>query len=107
MLYELRIYHMHEGRMPAIHRRFADVTLDLFAKHNMKVVDFWEDAEGGHRLYYVMEHPDMAARTKNFDAFASDPEWQKAKAASEADGPIVEKVEAFFMTRVPYSPAAK
>lgn len=105
MVYELRIYYIHEGRMDAIHRRFSEHTLDLFAKHGMKVVDFWEDLTT-NTIYYTMEHPDKESRDKNFAAFVEDPEWIKVKSESEADGPIVEKVESFLMRRVPYSPLA-
>lgn len=105
MLYELRIYHIYPGRMDAIHKRFSNHTLNLFKKHGMKTVDFWEDAEGNNKIYYILEHKDMESRTRNFEAFINDPEWIEVKRLSELDGPIVEKVESFFMKRVPYSPA--
>ena len=49
MLYELRVYHMHPGRLPAIHKRFSEVTLDLFKDHGIHVCDFYTDAEGRTR----------------------------------------------------------
>jgi hypothetical protein len=93
---------MHPGRLPAIHKRFSEVTLDLFKKHGIKVTDFFEDADGNETIYYVCEFADRAARDAAFGAFGADPDWQAAYEASHADGPIVEKVESFFMTRVPY-----
>jgi hypothetical protein len=102
MLYELRVYHMHPGRLPAIHERFRDVTLGLFKKHGIKVCDFFEDAGGNETIYYICEFADKAARDAAFAAFGADIEWQAAYEASHADGPIVEKVESHFMTRVPY-----
>ncbi|WP_223192250.1 NIPSNAP family protein [Paenibacillus sedimenti] len=33
MLYELRIYHIHPGKMQEIQARFRDRTLQIFAKH--------------------------------------------------------------------------
>ncbi|MDK2801070.1 MAG: hypothetical protein PWP27_2117 [Clostridiales bacterium] len=104
MIYELRVYYIYPGKMDAIHKRFSDVTLELFKKHSMKTIDFWEDAEEKNKIYYILEHKDMESRNQNFEAFKNDPEWIKAKSLSEADGPIVEKVESFFMKRVPYSP---
>ena len=103
MIYELRVYHIHPGRMDAIHQRFADHTIDLFKKHGMGVVDFWEDLTE-NTIYYTMEHPDKESRDKNFDAFINDPEWIDVKTKSELDGPIVVKVESYLMKRVPYSP---
>lgn len=40
MLYELRIYHIHPGKMQAINDRFSNHTLRIFAKHGIKVIDF-------------------------------------------------------------------
>lgn len=79
MIYELRIYHMFPDKMLAIHKRFAEATLALFERHQMRVMDFWE-------------------------AFRDDPDWQRVKSESEFDGPIVRHVEEIFMTRVPYWP---
>lgn len=105
MIYELRVYYINPGKMSAIHKRFSDITIEMFKKHGMIISDFWEDAEGKSLLYYTVEHPDMETRNRNFEAFVNDPEWIEAKRLSELDGPLVEKVENFFMTRVPYSPA--
>ena len=46
----------------------------------------------------------MESRNKNFEAFKKDPEWNEVKRISELDGPIVERIEEYFMNRVPYSP---
>ncbi|MHB1654366.1 MAG: NIPSNAP family protein [Desulfitobacteriaceae bacterium] len=104
MLYELRIYHIHPGKLQDIHKRFSTITLDLFKKYRMNTVDFWVDAEGKDTIYYILEHADMAARNKSFEEFQKDPVWVEGKRLSELNGPIVEKVEAIFMNRVPYSP---
>jgi len=103
MLYELRIYHMHPGRLLAIHKRFRDVTLNLFKTHGIKVCDFFEDADGAEKIYYICEFADRKQRDEAFDAFREDPQWKTALQASHDDGgPIVDKVESIFMNRVPY-----
>ena len=102
MLYELRIYHMYPGRLPNINKRFQDVTLDLFKKHNIHVCDFFQNAEGEETIYYVCAFRNRAERDAAFDSFGADPEWIAARDASQADAPIVEKVESIFMNRVPY-----
>ncbi len=103
MLYELRIYHMYPGRLPAIHKRFSSVTLDLFKKHGIKVCDFFTNAGDEETIYYICEFADRQQRDRAFDAFRADPAWQAAFDASHADGgPIVERVESIFMQRVPY-----
>lgn len=105
MLYELRIYHIYKDRMEAIHERFSEHTLELFKKHGMRTVDFWEDADGKNKIYYILEHQDRVSRDINFTHFMNDPDWIEVKGLSELDGPIVEKIDNFFMERVPYSPA--
>lgn len=103
MIYELRTYDIHPGKMKAIHDRFTNHTLHIFAKRGMKVVDFWEDTDpSNNRIYYVMEFKDKETRDQCFEQFGKDPEWLKVKAESEKDGPIVAKVESIFMQRVPY-----
>ncbi|WP_282937518.1 NIPSNAP family protein [Paenibacillus sp. RC67] len=105
LLYELRIYHMHSGRMQAINDRFANFTLRIFAKHGMQVIEFWKDLDDEHnRLYYVMEYADMDERNRKWEAFRNDPEWQQVKQESEKDAPIVEKIESIYMKRAPYFP---
>lgn len=89
--------------MEAIHKRFSGITLSLFEKHGIQVVDFWEDHEN-NKLYYIVQAPNHEARDRQWASFGQDPLWKEAKADSEKDGPIVEKVESVFMTRVPYWP---
>ncbi|PZE19684.1 NIPSNAP family protein [Paenibacillus xerothermodurans] len=103
MLHELRIYHIHPGKMQAINERFSKHTLGIFAKHGMRVTEFWQDVDPEHnRLYYVMEFENMETRDQKFAEFRNDPEWQKIRSESEKDGPIVDKVESVFLKRVGY-----
>jgi hypothetical protein len=99
MIYELRLYYLHPGRLEALHRRFANHTTKLFEKHGIKTVDSWDDAEGKDALYYIVEFADRQSRDQAWVSFQQDPEWQEAKRQSELDGPIVERVESIFMNR--------
>src|SRR6201984_3142850 len=47
-VYELRLYHVHEGKMDALIARFGDHTDGIFKRHNMKSIGYWvpEDAPG-------------------------------------------------------------
>ncbi len=102
MVYTLRIYTMHPGKTPDIHKRFSEHTFGLFKKHGIHVCDFFEDNDGEDRIYYVCAFKDRADREEKWGAFLADPEWKAAKAESEKDGPIVAKVENYFLSRVPY-----
>lgn len=104
MIYELRIYETCPGRMPALHQRFQNDTLRLFARHGIKPVGFWEDVIGiSNRLTYIIAWEDMAHRERAWNAFQADPEWQAARAKSEESGPIVARVTATLMAPTAYS----
>src|SRR5262249_1519129 len=106
-VFELRIYHANPGKMKALHTRFRDVTLALFKKHGMEVIGFWsptDEKEAEKKMYYVLAYPSADAAKKAWDAFLADPDWIKAKAASERDGVLVEKVESVYMNPTDYSP---
>ena len=93
MIYELRIYQIHPGRMEDACNRFRDYTLKIFQKHGIKVVNLWINAEGKDIIYYVCEFENLGAKTAAWDSFRSDPDWIKVKAESEANGPIVMTID--------------
>ena len=106
-VYEMRTYTAAEGKLANVNARFRDHTQRIFAKHNMKSIGYWTPSEGpmaGTTLIYILEHPSREEATKNWAAFRADPEWVKAKAESEAAGPIVAKAESVFLTATDYSP---
>jgi hypothetical protein len=105
-VYELRTYTAVDGKLDAMNARFRDHTQRIFARHGMKSLGYWVPSEGplaGKTLIYVLEHQSREAATKSWAAFRADPEWQKARAESEANGPIVTKVESVYMTPTDYS----
>ena len=107
-VYELRTYTTLPGRLPALNKRFADHTIRLFARHGIKSETFWiptDEARKDNTLIYVLSHPSQEAADKNWKEFQADPEWVKAREASEADGKILAKPpERVFMKLTDYSP---
>lgn len=106
-LYELRTYTALPGRLDALNKRFREHTLKLFEKHGMKNEMYWIPTDPklkDNTLIYVVSHESEEAAKKSWDAFRTDPEWIKARDASEADGKIVAKVESVYMTEADYSP---
>ena len=105
-VYELRLYHVHEGKIDALTARFADHTDTIFRRHNMKSVGYWvpQDAPDSQNLFvYILEHPSRAEAEKDWAAFQVDPEWQKVKAESEKNGPLVDKIDHYFMDPTNFS----
>jgi hypothetical protein len=105
-VYELRIYHPNPGKMEALHARFRDHTLRLFEKHGMTNVGYWVPIDAkDRRLIYVLAYPSRAAREKSWKAFQADPNWKKARDASEVGGRLVARYESAFLRATDYSPA--
>lgn len=105
--YEMRIYHAAPGKLEDLHKRFRDHTITLFKKHGMEIVSFWgpTDKEDGSetKLIYVLGYPSKEARDASWKAFQADPDWAKARTASELNGKLVDKVESIYMMSTDYS----
>lgn len=106
-VYELRIYHVNEGKLDDLLRRFRDHTIALFSKHNMKSLAYWtptDDPLKGKTLVYILEHPSREAATANWQAFRDDPEWQSVRDKSEVNGKLVDQVDSTYLTLTDFSP---
>jgi hypothetical protein len=104
-VFELRIYTAEAGKMDALKARFRDHTVKLFEKHGMTNVAYWTELtpKGEEKLYYVLAYPSKEAADKSWAAFRVDPDWKKAKDASEKDGPLVKKVESIYLKPTDFS----
>jgi hypothetical protein len=109
-VFELRIYYAAPGKMTALHARFRDHTNKLFEKHGMTIIGFWTplvgatEDKGPEKLVYMLAFPSKEAAAKSWKAFQDDPDWKKAKAESEKDGKLVDKVESTYLNPTDYSP---
>ena len=107
-VYELRTYTTLPGRLPALHKRFAEHTMKLFEKHGIRNEMYWiptDDARKDNTLIYLLSHESQEAAEKNWKAFQADADWIKVRDASEADGKILAKApERVFMRLTDYSP---
>jgi hypothetical protein len=105
-VYELRLYHVNAGKMDDLIARFGNHTDAIFKRHNMKSIGYWspEDAPSSQNLFiYILEHSSRKGAEKNWAAFQADPEWQKVKAESEAQGPLVDHIDRYFMEPTSFS----
>jgi len=106
-VYELRVYHPNEGKLPELLRRFRDHTMKLFEKHGMNNVAYWtatDDPQKGNLLVYMLAHPSREAADVNWKAFRADPEWIAVRDQSEVNGKLVEKIESTFLSLTDFSP---
>ena len=105
MIYEMRVYRCLPGRMPALLKRFEDVTLGIWKRHGIEPAGFWtvEVGESNLELVYMLRWQSMADRETKWATFAADPEWVAARAASEKDGPILANISNSFLKPTSFS----
>src|SRR5260370_27020733 len=91
MIYETRVYRCLPGRLPALLKRFENVTLKLWEKHGIKQAGFFTTlvGESNHERTYLLAWESLADREKKRAAFQADPDWIEARAKTEPDRQIV------------------
>jgi hypothetical protein len=106
-VFELRTYYAVAGKMEALHKRFREHTNRLFEKHGMTIVGFWSPIDGKQaeeKLIYLLAFPSKEAADKSWKDFRADPDWNRAREASERDGKLVDRVESVYLNPTDYSP---
>jgi len=106
-VFELRTYTCNEGKLPDLEKRFRDHTIAIFQRHHMVSAGYWipqDVPRSGDTLIYILAHPSRDEAKANWAAFQADPEWQKVRAESEANGKIVNHVDSVFMDPADFSP---
>ena len=105
-VYELRIYQAAPGKLDSLVARLREHTDKLFAKHGMTSLAYWtalDEPAKSSTFFYILEHPSREAAAANWKAFQDDPEWQAAKAKSEENGKLVDKVDSTYLTLTDFS----
>ena len=105
MIYEHRHYSCIPGRLPALLKRFETQTLGMWKKHGINQAGFWTVliGDGNNDLHYMLVWDSLADREKKWTAFQADPEWHKARAESEKDGPILANVKSTMLQPTAFS----
>lgn len=106
-VFEVRTYTAHEGKLDTLQRRFREHTTRFFEKHGMTNIGYWRPLDAplsDNTLIYILAYPSREAAAASWEAFRSDPDWLEARAASEAQGPVVSRVESVFVEATDYSP---
>ncbi|MGH7677472.1 MAG: NIPSNAP family protein [Gemmatimonadaceae bacterium] len=105
-VFELRTYTVAEGQLAALNSRFRDHTTGLFAKHGMTNIGYWTPVDTplvGTTLTYLLAYPSREAATRSWQAFRVDTTWQRVRAATEAAGLRILRIESRYLTPTDYS----
>src|SRR5258708_40085162 len=94
------------GRRGAPDRRFAEITMDFFKKHNIQVVGFWTNELGGSsdQLIYMLAYDSLADREKKWSGFFADKDRLAKFAETETNGPPLRRLTAHILRPTAYSP---
>lgn len=106
-VFELRTYTAAEGKLADLNARFRNHTVKIFEKHGMKSIVYGVPMDGEkskNTLIYLLQHDSRDAAKASWDKFRTDPDWTKARAASEVNGKLTDKVESVFLEPTDYSP---
>ena len=111
-VFELRIYAASPGNLEHLNARFREHTVELFEKHGMTNIAYWNPLEGQpgaeKTLVYMLAHQSVDAAKASFGTFRKDPSWISARKASEekAGGSLTVKggVKSEFLKATDYSP---
>jgi hypothetical protein len=106
-VFELRTYTSPEGKLNDLVARFRNDTLRIFEKHGMENVGYWLPVDApasSNTLIYILAHDSRDAATKSWAAFREDPEWKAVAERTQANGPIVSKVDSVFLETTDFSP---
>ncbi|MEU8795370.1 NIPSNAP family protein [Streptomyces sp. NPDC048643] len=107
MILELREYFALPDRAEDLHRRFGDETLDLFEQVGLDLRGFWQAADERRRIVYLCAFADVAVAVAFWEAFRADPRWIELKERTEANGPLIEKIESTYLVEPDYVVARK
>ena len=106
-VYELRIYHLNEGKLPLILERFRTRETKIFERLGMHPVGYWvptDEPLAGRTLVYILRHKSRPDADASWAKFRADPEWVELKKESEKDGAFVNKYDITFLKPTDFSP---
>lgn len=103
--FELRTYYAAEGKLDELLARFENHIMPIFEKYGMVNVAYWVPTPNNdNQLIYLLGYENRDARTTAWGKFREDPDWLKARAASEVNGSLVDSVKNVFLNYTDYSP---
>ncbi len=103
MIYELRIYHVLNGKMREYSQHFAEF-VPVWKKLGINLIGVWQTVIGENDEFtYLLAFDDMADRDKKWKAVAADPDTQ-AYFQKHPSGSLVTHITNKILTPQPYSP---
>ena len=105
-VFELRTYTAPDGKLGDLQARFRNHTVKLFEKHGITNVGYFVPQDSPlsqNTLIYVLAHKDRETAKQSWAEFQKDPDWVKARTASEVNGRLTTQVVSVFMDPLDFS----
>jgi hypothetical protein len=105
-IFELRRYTATPSNLAILDARFRNHTINLFQKHSMTNIMYFHEPGLDNKLIYFLAHKSVEAAKNSFADFGADPDWQKAKVASEtlANGAVMQEITSEYLVPTSFSP---
>lgn len=103
MIDELREYVACPGRAEDLHRRFAELTFDLWEEMGLDIRGFWNVADDPGRIVYLVRFQTIDDAQEHWSRFSQDPRWLRIKEATERDGPLIESIAVTYLHTPDYA----
>lgn len=104
MIYELRFYNPHAGRMPDLLARFHERLPALFARHAIGCIGQWVTDEAdaacaavASRFAYLTVFSDLGQREAAWASFGADPQWHQVRAETNAGAEMLRGYDLFLL----------
>ncbi|MDB5991633.1 MAG: hypothetical protein JWQ10_3036 [Herbaspirillum sp.] len=104
MIHEFKTYRATAGNTKALIDRFEKVTMPIFARLGIKVVQTWTSEAEPDAFFYLIQFASAQAGKDAWAAFGADAEWKAAKAASETNGPLLASQTTVYLQPTAFSP---
>jgi heme-degrading monooxygenase HmoA len=104
MIHEFKTYRATAGNTRALIDRFEKVTMPICARLGIKVVQTWTSEAEPDAFFYLTQFASAQAAKDAWAAFGADAEWKAAKAASEANGPLLASQTTIYLQQTAFSP---
>ena len=104
MFQEFKTYRATPGSVDALTRRFKDTVMPIFSRLGIQLAHCWSSPDEPDCFFYLVTFESAAAGKAAWAAFAADPEWKRAKAASERNGPLLASQSTIDLQPTDFSP---
>ena len=93
---ELRHYTPSLGRGAELLARFRDISIPMMLQYGIAIKQFWREPSTEH-IWYIIEWPDLDTRKTSWTRFMKSEDWAEARAKTEQNGSLVERVDVTFL----------